>query len=771
MPLDITITPLYRAGGQEQPSLPGLMAAVPPRQVARGRDQDRLIVHLQLTGKAVLSSGDVVNAASRAAVAFYATPGTVTSALRSAAVTINKHLHDRNLSSQGQGMNAVGVLALVAVRESQLILLLSGPMQAFLLSSTGARHMGDSLSGRGLGLGGSTPHYFSRTDLHAGDRLLLCSHLPFAWESALRDPSPATLDVTRRRLMVATSEDVVAVLMQVSDGEGAIHLQRVPVGAKEPATPTQDSSPKLAWEPTPDIQANMPRPPEGFGADSGVAAGPGAVAPSAYAIPPQRTDELPTGISDSEDQPSSQITTSGKDVLPASYPQTRSLIPPESKRQAARKIIATLQKTRQAANRIGRGLGSFLPHLLPASEQNPWSLASPTMLFVAVLIPLLVVTIASAAYFRYGRSVQYEQYLVQAEDARAQARTLTDPVAQREAWQRELFYLDKAEDYTETGETRDLRMEAQQKLDQLLGIHRLEFQPVLSKSAGAQAGRLAAGENDIYLLDAQRGNVIHLALTNAGFEVDSAFNCGPGIYGPYTMGPLVDILALPVLNTLNATMLGVDAAGNLLYCAPGKVAQAVPLAAPDTNWGRVRSFTVDSGNLYVLDAQAHAVWVYVGQDGTFVDRPYFFFGGQIPELDDAIDLAVNADDLYVLHSDGRISTCSYSRIETVPTRCIDPAPLINPLGAYRGYDLFGQAHFTQLMFSPAPDSTLLLLDADGQGVFRFAARSLELQGQLRPLAGRANTMPTAEVTAMGISPNHVLYFALGDRVYFAADTP
>ncbi len=39
----------------------------------------------------------------------------------------------------------------------------------------------------------------------------------------------------------------------------------------------------------------------------------------------------------------------------------------------------------------------------------------------------------------------------------------------------------------------------------------------------------------------------------------------------------------------------------------------------------------------------------------FVDRPYFFFGGQIPELEDAIDLAVNADDLYVLHSDGRIS--------------------------------------------------------------------------------------------------------------------
>ena len=75
MPLDITITPLYRAGGQEQPSLPGLMAAVPPRQAARGRDQDRLVVHLQLAGKAVLSSGDVIQAASRAAIAFYCHSG------------------------------------------------------------------------------------------------------------------------------------------------------------------------------------------------------------------------------------------------------------------------------------------------------------------------------------------------------------------------------------------------------------------------------------------------------------------------------------------------------------------------------------------------------------------------------------------------------------------------------------------------------------------------------------------------------------------------
>ena len=69
MALDLTLTPLYRADGEDQPSLPGLMAAVPPRKVARGRNDDRLIVYLHLSGNAVLSNAQCIQAASRAAIA------------------------------------------------------------------------------------------------------------------------------------------------------------------------------------------------------------------------------------------------------------------------------------------------------------------------------------------------------------------------------------------------------------------------------------------------------------------------------------------------------------------------------------------------------------------------------------------------------------------------------------------------------------------------------------------------------------------------------
>ncbi len=726
MPLDLSLVPLYRLDGQDQPSLPGLMASVPPRRIARGRDQDRLVAYLLLTGNAVFSTGEYMQLASLATVSFYNTPGTVTSALRAAAESINRPLLDRNMSTSGRGQYAVGLLTLAAMRDTQVTFLLSGPMHVFVLGATGSQHVFDSLSGKGLGLSHTPPYYFSQVTLQPDDRMIFCGKVPPAWDTALGDASPASLEATRRRLINLTGEDLNAVLLQATEGSGALTVLRP--GSEPPPVP----------EPVPSTPVELP-PPE----KTGPAAAAHMVQPSAYAIPPQPPEETPTSER-SALQPefwaslprarAAEIP-SLKESQPA--PPTEKVAPDRPSRrtrQTAKVLAGAIRTWRQMAERVNSSLQKFLPRLLPQAEESSMTLPSSAMAFIAVLVPLVVVTMASVVYFRYGRSVQYEEYLVQAQNARATAGSLTDPSAQREAWQSELFYLDKAESYGQTDETRALRQEAQTSLDRLLGITRLQFQPVLSNGVGVQISRLAANENnDLYMLDAQRGEVLYAALTSSGYQQDSAFNCEPGSYGSYTVGPLVDILSLPPVNSMNASVLGIDANGTLLYCAPGQIAQAIPLPPPDTNWGRVKAFAMDNGNLYVLDAQSRAVWVYAGKDSAFVDRPYFFFGGQIPDLQNAIDLAVNGDDLYILHSDSHISACSYSRIQTVPTRCDDPAKMVNPFPAYRDVDLFAQSHFTQMILSPAPSSDLLLLDADSQGVFRFTPRSLELQRQLRPL--------------------------------------
>lgn len=392
--------------------------------------------------------------------------------------------------------------------------------------------------------------------------------------------------------------------------------------------------------------------------------------------------------------------------------------------------------------------------------------------FLAVLIPLIVVVVMFVVYWRYGRSEQYDAYLRQAQENRAQAVALTNPVEQRIAWENVLFNVDIAESHRETSETVTLRKEAEENLDKLLGITRLQFNAAFSSKPNIDISRMAANETELFLLNAANGEALRAfsAAGGRGLQLDTTFNCRPGVYGNYTVGPLVDILAMPGVNAINATMLGIDASGNLLYCAPGMVAQAIPLPTPDTNWGRVTAITLENGNLYVLDAPARAVWVYNGKDGTFVDRPYFFFGKQTP-TQDVIDFIITGDDLYMLHGDGRLSICSYSTVESSTSQCQDPLPLVNPFGAYQDIDLFGTAHFTQLLFAAPPDQAILLLDADTQGVMSFSPRSLELKGQFRPTTGTANPMPSGPASAVTVSPNHVLYLVVDKQVYFAANMP
>ncbi|HUI87804.1 MAG TPA: hypothetical protein VLX61_03660 [Anaerolineales bacterium] len=766
MPLDLTLTSLYRLNGQEQASLPGLMPAMPPRKTARGRDQDRLVVYLLLTGNASYSTGEYVQLASRAALTFYDTSGTLTFALRAAAEAVNQLLLERNMSTSGRGQYAVGLLSLVALRESEATILSSGPMHTFALNADGTRHIFDSLSGNGLGLGASAPHHFSRLTLQPNDRLLLCAKIPFGWESALQDSSPASLEATRRRLMNLTNENVNAVLLQAAQGNGALIVLRSESEsnvAQEAAPTSPDAGDKL-----------LPEPPAESTPEAHL------VQPSAYAIPPQPKEEgIPAQPAEPDImaslprlQPLEPTPTSTEEATTRAEPIKESPPSPSPRtRRAAKTIVSGMRAWRRGNERMGRGLQSFLPRLLPGTEEySSFTLPSYVMAFIAILVPLVVVTIASVVYFRYGRSVQYEEYLVQARNARAVADGLTDPIAQRDAWQQELSYLNNAESYDQTAETSSMRTEAQSKLDQLLGITRLQMQPVVS-GVNAQISRMAANENDLYMLDAVRGQVLHISINASGFQADDSFSCAPGTYGNYTVGPLVDILALPPVNSMNAALMGVDARGNLLYCGPGQVPQAIPLPPPDTNWGRVKAFALDGENLYVIDPPSRAVWVYVGKSDAFVDRPYFFFGDQIPNIENAIDLAANNGELYILHADGHLSTCSYSSIQAVPTRCDDPATLTNPLPAYRDMNLFSQTHFTQMMFAPAPDSALLILDTDSQGIFRFTPLSLELQNQLEPPAGRTNPLPPIPASAMTESPNHILFVALKDEVYFATDSP
>jgi hypothetical protein len=447
----------------------------------------------------------------------------------------------------------------------------------------------------------------------------------------------------------------------------------------------------------------------------------------------------------------------------------------EAARQMAKVVVGGIKTGRRVNERIGEFLRNFVPKLLPGTDsKKPLVVPAYVMVFIAVIVPVMVATVSWIVYQKYGLNETYVELYQKALVENAQASSETEPVRQRDSFQRVLAYLDQAEQYKETNETRLLRNETQAKLDNLMGVIRLEFIPAFTNGLGGstQISRMAASESDLYMLDAERGAILHATFTGRSLEYDGAFNCQPGTYGGNQAGTIVDILALPKVNAVGASVLGIDTAGNLLYCSPGQVPQVFPLPPlPNTNWGRITSFALDNDNLYILDAESRAVWVYRGKDSTFLDLPYFFFGNQIPEIDNAIDLAVSGDDLYLLHTDGHLSTCTYSRISSVPTRCADPAPRIDNYPAHQDVDIFAQAHFTQMSLTNPPNPVVLLLDSEHRSVFRLTPRSLELQNQVTGFAGKASPFQQGSIGAMAISPNYVLYLAIGDQVYFAANLP
>lgn len=797
--LDLTLLPLYRLADKELPVLPGLLALTAPRKPARGRDDDRLIVYLVLTGNATLSTAEYMQLTSQTASSFFETQGALTTALRAAAESLNRTLLDRNLNSSEQGQYVNGWLVMGALRDTQITILKSGPTHIYTFSSEAMHHIHEpSLSGKGLGLSQSATYYLHQTELQAGDRLIFVGKPASELKQTLIEQQPgASIEATRRHIFSKSEGNINAILMQVTDGSGTLTVLRPTqedilseaVLATPPAEPENllPSNQQNAIPPADSDEAPAPHDTVPEGGVAGVETISDSsteeqedpeLMPSAYATPPQGDNEklpeveqmipeFPASIPRAAPtKPDSDSVPEMDDPIMSEPEQPK--VASETTRQVAQGLVNGIQAYRRLGAALTRTLGRILPNLLPGNGNRPLS-SSILMTFIAIFVPILVVTVGSTVYLKFGRSYQYDNIFLQAQAARALALNAADPVRQRDGWQDVLFYLDKAEFYRVTSESQSLRDEAQSDLDQLLGIVRLNFYPAFDKGVNAQISRLAANETDLYMLDAERGRVLHASQIGRNFELNEAFRCEQGQYGDYRVGPIVDILILPRLNSLNAGVLGIDAGGTLLYCAPGRVGQAIPLAVPDTNWGRVTGFTLDGNSLYVLDAPSRAIWVYNGQNGSFLDRPYFFFGGQIPEIQDAIDLVVNGDELYILHADGHLSNCSYSRLEAVPTRCQDPAELLNTIPAYQGINLFEQAHITQMMLTSLPDSTLLLLDADNRSVLRLSPRTLELQNQIFPIPGTA--LKLGPVGAMTVSPTRVLFMAVDDQIHYALDMP
>jgi hypothetical protein len=423
-------------------------------------------------------------------------------------------------------------------------------------------------------------------------------------------------------------------------------------------------------------------------------------------------------------------------------------------------LTTFLQALKSAMATVGSALLRLLKNLLPDADvlQVPPSM----MLFVAIAIPVILAVVGGMVFLQRGRAQQSQVYYQKAVEEADYAATLSNPLEQRLAWQTVLGDLDKAEYYTLTSQSQALRAQATSNLDMLDAVKRLDYQQAIVGGLDSEINitRIVATTTDIYLLNGKAGNVIHAVMTGRGFEIDPNFECGP-TYGPINVGALVDISELPAGSFENASLLGMDSDGNLLYCVIGSQPYSAAMAPPNTGFGAPSAMSLDRGDLFLLDTDVNAVWIYRNMEVT--QQPRLFFGDNIPPMQDVIDLAVYNDDLFLLHADGHITKCTYSGMAESPTRCDDPYPYSdNRPGRDQG-PIIQDAVFNQIYFSSFPERSIYMLDPQNQSIYYFSVL-LTLQWQYQS----TNSLPDGNATAFAISPNRMAFLAIGNAVFYAA---
>jgi tRNA A37 threonylcarbamoyladenosine modification protein TsaB len=410
--------------------------------------------------------------------------------------------------------------------------------------------------------------------------------------------------------------------------------------------------------------------------------------------------------------------------------------------------------------RFAPRLRSLLLRLLP--EESSLNLPASTMAVIAFAVPVVVVLIVSLVYLQVGRGQLYTNYMQQAQSAAASAEAVEDATEARQAWELTLYYAGQAEPYQEADEATTLRVQAQEALDELDYVERLDFQLALfgPLPENAEITRMVATSTDLYMLNQTDGSVIRAFLTSGGYQIDEGFDCGPGPYGGYIVSALIDLALLPRENPQNAALVAMDANGNLIYCVVDGRPLATPLTPPDSHWGRPTAITVADENLYVLDPLTNAVWIYFGEDFAFVDEPRFFFAQEVPTLSNGLDFAVQQGELYVLGLDGQIAYCEYSGDLENPTTCTDPLDYSDTRPGRSGGPSLEGAHFLQLQVTAPPEPSVYLADAVNGAIYQFSLR-LNLVRQFRS----NNPLPEAVVSAFTVSPNRALFLAFDNQIY------
>lgn len=741
-PLKANISLLHIAGGEGRSSPPpGTLALSPPRKAARGRSHDFLFVSLKLLGNA--GEGRASRLAQVAAQAFFRTPGSVTAALRQAAMAVNQELVDAALEA---GM-VVG-----ALRSQDLYFSECGAGETILVRSGTVSRMNGSKPPLGSSL--APMIQFQHLEVQPSDLIILTAADDVPWSDlSLTGLADLSLDHVSDRLVAGADRDITGLVIQVqgkpspqSASGGSLPGAKLSAKAEVYKQPVEPSFPD---DPAPAVQPRL--------ASVGTPNSQAAAHEYADKHPPHQPSAF--GAEDPGPQSEVQDTETPKDD-PSDFENYTPRIWP---RQLAFRL-------RVITKRASRLMTEVIVRLIPGTlDPQQFDEFSPNLLaFTAAAVPILVVGISSLIYFKHGRVEQFDSYLAQAQSAVIAAQLKPPGEESRPDWVAASQWLDLAESYQITEGSLSLGSEVQAALDGLDRVIRLDFVPAVSGGFGPKAklASVAATATDLYAYDQGTMTIWHAWATGRGYEIDSQFKCLAGADSIPDFSQPVGMVIQPEPGALGTEgVVTIDANSSLLYCAPGAEPLTGHLAAPDVGWGKIQAIEVFGDDLYVLDPVKNAVWIYDAADGLFSGSPALYFVEDVRELGTAIDLALAQDELIILYADGGIDRCRRNVERTaqgdvrIRVECeTEPQFQDERVGFGPQATILG-AEPVSSVYSPPPEPSLFFLDGVEGTVFHYSMR-LVYQAQYP-------TTFEAQVSAITGAPPNDLFVAAGDQIYYA----
>jgi hypothetical protein len=765
---DLQLYTLNLHSGEESPELPGFLAFSADKRASRIRKGDSLVLMLSMGNDASLPPALLTEILYKSAETFFHSDGSITFGIRFAVEYLNKFLVNHNLKSSTPGTQVVGILNLAVVHDQIIYIAHAGPTHTFFISPSGFEDCFDSSTpDRGLGISQSVSLRFFQQSATPDSLVLFAPDPPPAWnENSLANSGSLGLDALHRRLINQAGSELRAATFRLAEGTGQLLWRKLASSAPAqiiepaPSEKTQVAPQNEISKPSPDIQVEQPL----------VA----PVVPLTDSIPVlEPVEEEKASVSDFHTRPGTVIPRHG--VQPH-------YIPPKTKSGGSlRKRLATWWLAGKSfKKKVNTGAQKVTSRVAPGLKIKTPSLSTSTMLFIAIAIPLVIVTIGATVYIQRGRSVRHQYYLEQAQELVAYAQSEPDKAMQLIYWQQALGFILQAEDNGSTTDSLTLLNTIQTNLDAMLGISRVTLEPALFESLPSTVDitKIVSSYDGVYALDSSGGRILHFTRKDQyTFQVDYNFTCGP-VGGSLSIGPLVDVIVLPINDiTLEpdkpsgASVMGIDATGNLLYCASGKNPISKSLPAPPLGWGKIQAIAINEENstLYVLDVKTARIWIYESSDLLFTEAPTSFFDTKQPkDLSHMVSLAINSNDLYLLNADNTMTRCVYSALkELKQTECPqDPAQYQDLRGTTTAQPLNLEGiQFISMQLIRLPDSALYLLNVKEPALYKFGFQ-LNLFKSIQFSPSTDHPTPNRAVTGFGLTSDQLVFLAYGDLVYF-----